>query len=146
MNKQDIIGKTISTIAYIGLLLLFAHSLFFKELIKESRDVIAVYNLLQSSWSSYITNIGLLFMLLIDYTINKRLVPRWILTGSVVMFGLLAVVYYFASLADDVQSFIKPLSSPYFGIIIYMFFIGYLLIIKYVSITDTITKDPIKKL
>lgn len=135
MNRKVIVGQILVSICYIGLLLMFAYtSLFYEVMLKNNQAFLPVFNSAQSTWSSFIVNIGMLLMLLIDYGYDKKYIPRWALTLSVLAFGIIALVYYFAGHATQVLSYNAPFNWPWLVTLLYGTFVAYLMVIKYYSL------------
>ena len=136
MNRKVAVGQVLVSICYIGLLLMFAYtSLFYEVMLKANQEFLPVFNGAQSTWSGFIVNIGLLLMLLIDYGYDKKIIPRWSLFLSIIAFGVIALVYYFASHTIHAEGFNPPFNWPWFGVLLYGMFIVYLMVIKYQSLT-----------
>lgn len=135
MNRKVAVGQVLVSICYIGLLLMFAYtSLFYEVMLKANQAFLPVFNGAQSTWSGFIVNIGLLLMLLIDYGYDKKFIPRWSLFLSVIAFGVIALVYCFAGHAVQAQGFNPPFNWPWFGVLLYGMFVVYLMVIKYQSL------------
>ena len=146
MSYKNIIGKFLTSASYIGLLLMFSYtSLFHKVIVSGDADFLTLFNILQATWSGFIVNIGLLLMLLIDFGYNKTYVPRWSLLLSIIAFGVLVLVYYFAGHARVAVNFNQPFNWPWLGMTLYSLFIIYLGTIKCLSLPHTETNSQIKE-
>lgn len=134
MHKQIIVGRILTSICYVGLLMVFSFtSLFHEVILKGNQDFLPWFNSVQSTWPGYIVNIGLLLMLLIDYGCDKKSVPRWSLFLSILAFGAISLVFYFTKHADKVQSYNPPFNCPWLATVLYILFIVYLMFVKYSS-------------
>lgn len=135
MNCKVIVGQVLVSVCYIGLLLMFAYtSLFYEVIMKNNQAFLSVFNSAQSTWSGFIVNIGLLLMLLIDYGYDKKYIPRWALMLSILAFSIIALVYYFAGHETQVMTYNSPFNWPWFGMLLYGMFVVYLIVIKYCSL------------
>lgn len=144
MNRKVVVGQVIVSICYIGLLLMFAFtSLFYEVMLKNSQTFLSVFNGAQSTWSGFIVNIGMLLMLLIDYGYDKKYIPRWALTLSVLAFGIIALVYYFAGHTTQALSYNAPFNWPWLGTLLYGTFVVYLMVIKYCSLPNVNSEKKI---
>lgn len=147
MNRGNvIIGRALMAVCYVGLLLMFAYtSLFNSVFVKGETDFLSAYNEVQSSWVSFVVNIGLLLMLLIDFVYDKTNIPRWLLVFSILTFGFLSLVFYFAGHAVMVSGYNRPFRWPWFGVVLYCVFVVYLMIVKYFSLPCVIINQEIKE-
>ncbi len=135
MSIKSIIGKFLTSACYIGLLLMFSYTSFFYEVVVNSHiELLDMFNKVQGTWSGFIVNIGLLLMLLIDYSYNKCYVPRWSLVISILAFGILALVYFFAGHAEIATKYNQPFNWPWLGVLLYAFFTIYLVMVKWLSL------------
>ena len=137
MKRIFVFGQILVSICYIGMLLMFAYtSLFYEILLKRDIPFLFVFNNAQSTWSGFIVNIGMLFMLLIDYGYDKKYIPRWALMVSVVAFLVVTLVYYFAGHANQAMNYQAPFNWPWLGTVLYGWFVAYMMVIKYCSLPD----------
>lgn len=146
MSRKSIWQFSLS-VCYVGLLLVFAYtSVFYEVLVIGEKGFLSVYNGAQSSVSNFLVNCGLLLLLLVDYAYDKKVVPRWTLTFSVLAFVLLVGVHYLALKVDTITNYNAPFSWPWFGVLIFVVFIAYLVIVKLFSLPSTNNKVIVEEI
>ena len=121
---REYIGQGLISVCYVGLLLVFAYtSTFYEVIVVGKKCFLTVYNLSQASVYNFFVNIGLLLLLLVDYCYDKEFVPRWTLSFSVLAFGLLVGVHYLALKVERVASYQMPFNWPWLGLVIFLVFV-----------------------
>ena len=133
-NGPLIVGRLLWATCYVGLLLMFAYtSLCDRVFLKGNVGFLEMYNIVQSTWSGFVVNVGLLLMLLVDYCYDKPNIPSKMLLLSILAFGILSLVFYFAGHTNVVHEFNRPFKWPWFGMLLYCVFVIYLMIVKFLS-------------
>lgn len=79
------ISSLLTAVAYIGLLLLFTFTMAFIELVKDNGSFVSVCNQIWGTRVGLFVNVGLLFMLILDYDQHKAKIPRYLAVSSLVM-------------------------------------------------------------
>ena len=74
-----------------------------------------------------------------------RNVSWWTLSFSVLAFGLLVGVHYLALKVERVASYQMPFNWPWLGLVIFLVFVLYLVIVKFLSLPNRNVKVPVQE-
>lgn len=130
-------SSLLTAVAYIGLLLLFTFTMAFVELVKDNGSFVSVCNQIWGTRVGLFVNVGLLFMLILDYDQHKAKIPRGLAVSSLVM--ILLVITIFSLSGNIVAKNSAELASfwvkPWLTLILFTIFAIYLIFVKYQSLT-----------
>lgn len=130
-------SSLLTAVAYIGLLLLFTFTMAFVELVKDNGSFVSVCNQIWGTRVGLFVNVGLLFMLILDYDQHKAKIPRGLAVSSQVM--ILLVITIFSLSGNIVAKNSAELASfwvkPWLTLILFTIFAIYLIFVKYQSLT-----------
>lgn len=130
-------SSLLTAVAYIGLLLLFTFTMAFIELVKDDGSFVSVCNQIWGTRVGLFVNVGLLFMLILDYDQHKAKIPRGLAVSSLVM--ILLVIIIFSLSGNIVAKNSAELASfwvkPWLTLILFTIFAIYLIVVKYQSLT-----------
>lgn len=140
------ISSLFTAVAYIGLLLLFTFTMAFIELVKDNGSFVSVCNYIWGTRVGLFVNVGLLFMLILDYDQHKAKIPRSLAVSSLVMILLVIVVFSLSSniIANNSAKLVSFFTNPWLTLFLFSVFAVYLVVIKYQSLTintDSIVKE-----
>lgn len=130
-----LIGKIAVALSYVGLLVFFTYTPLAVELISENRNFLSLYNSTQSSYLSMLVNLGLLLLMELDYVSGKKFVPRNAIIGTVVAVMVVVAICGLAFNATTYhRQFVCPFGWDYFGMVLHISFVAYLMYVKYASL------------
>ena len=131
------ISSLFTAVAYIGLLLLFTFTMAFVELVKDNGSFVTICNHIWGTKVGLFVNVGLLFMLILDYDQHKAKIPRFLAVTSLVMILLVITVFSLSSniIADNSANLTPFFTDPWLTLFLFSVFAIYLVVIKYQSLT-----------
>lgn len=149
MRREKInieVSSLFTAVAYVGLLLLFTFTIAFVELVKDNGSFVTVCNQVWGTRVGLFVNVGLLFMLILDYDQHKAKIPRWLAVSSLVMILLVIAVFSLSSniVAGNSAELVPLFANPWLTLSLFSVFAVYLAVVKYQSLitnTDSVVQE-----
>lgn len=138
MSNKDIkvFENAVTALSYVLLLVFFTYTPLAVELVSENSKVLSLYNATQSSYLSFLINVGLLLLMQLDYVTGKKFVSRWSIIGTLIAVMILAAICGFAFNATEYhKSLIGIFGWAYLGMTLHVAFICYLAYVKFESLS-----------
>ena len=140
------ISSLLTAVAYIGLLLVFTFTMAFVELVKDNGSFVSVCNQIWGTRVGLFVNVGLLFMLILDYDQHKSKIPRSLAVSSLVMILWVIAIFSLSGniVAENSAKLASFLVTPWLTLTLFAVFAIYLIVVKYQSLTintDSVVKE-----